>query len=37
MKECGDRRKRRSRQYLVEALIHLMNQKTIDEITVHIL
>ena len=35
MKECGDRRKRRSRQYLVEALIHLMNQKTIDEITVH--
>mgnify|MGYP000376362802 FL=1 len=35
MKEYGDRRKRRSRQYLVEALIHLMDQKTIDEITVH--
>lgn len=34
MKEYGDRRKRRSRQYLVEALIHLMDRKTIDEITV---
>ena len=34
MKEYGDRRKIRSRQYLVEALIHLMDRKTIDEITV---
>ena len=34
MKEHGDLRKTRSRQYLVAALIHLMDQKTIDEITV---
>lgn len=34
MKEHGDLRKTRSRQYLVEALIRLMNAKTIDEISV---